>query len=122
MPVAKNPVGVSGLTIAGDNWNVTKSSARASRPKREMLASQTDIDSYSEMPQTGQIKVTIRPRPDQDSTALANLVDDSCILTERSGVVWYGDGLVQTAESEFDTAEGTQDFVFEGTVTRDVAA
>ena len=87
-----------------------------------MLASQTEIDSYSEVPQTGRIAVTIRPRFDQDSTALANITDDTAVLTEKSGVVWYGAGLTQTAESEYDTAEGTQDFMFEGTVTREMAS
>ncbi len=120
--MAKNAVGVTSLFIAGDTWNVTKSSCRPSRPKREMLDSQTDIDSYSEKPQTGKMTVTIRPRPDQDSTALSNLVNDTAVLTERSGVIWYGAGLVQTAESEYDTGEGTQDFTFEGTVTRSMAS
>lgn len=120
--MAKNPVGVTSIFIAGETWNVSKSSCRASRPKREMLPSQTEIDSYSEVPQTGKIMVTIRPRFDQDSTALANVTSDTAVLTEKSGVVWYGAGLVQTAESDYDTAEGTQDFVFEGTVTREMAA
>ncbi len=95
---------------------------RFSTACRQGGSSRTDIDSYSENPQTGRLTVTVRPRPDQDSTALANLTEASGVLTERSGVVWYGDGLVQTGESEFDTAEGTQDFVFEGTVTREMAA
>lgn len=120
--MAKNPVGVSSFFVASDTWNVVKSSCRPSRPKREMLPSQTAIDSYSEQPQTGRINVTLRPRFDQDSTALANITAETAVLTETSGVTWYGADLVQTAESEYDTAEGTQDYVFEGTVTREMAA
>ena len=125
--MAKNPVGVASLFIGSsdspsETWNCSKSSCRPSRPKREMLPSQTEITNYSEVPQTGQISVTVQPLAGQDSTALANIVDGTAVLTERNGVVWYGSNLVQTSEAEYDTAEGTQEFVFEGTVTREMAS
>lgn len=121
--MAANPYGVSTFTLDGEVWNVIKSSCKASKPKREVLASQTEVGDYSEVPQTGKMTLTLRPRPDQDSTGLANTINGTGVLVEKSGVTWYGSELLQTGESEYDTAEGTQDFVFEGpSVTREMAS
>ena len=118
-----NPFGVASLIISGDAWNVTKSSCRASNPKREILASQTEIGDYSEMPSAGSITCTVRPRPDQDFQSLANATGVTAVLTERSGVTWYGSQLTQTGEAEYDTAEGTGEIKLEGPiVTRQAAS
>ena len=122
MPVSA-PVGVASFFANGEAWNVTKSSCRASVPKREILDSQTTVGDYSEKPQAGHISITVRPGPGQDVTFLQNLVSCTCTLTERSGVIWYGAGLTQTGEGEYDTAEGTVELKFEGsTVTRQFAS
>jgi hypothetical protein len=120
--MAGSPRGVGTWTMNSEPWNVIKSSCRASRPKREMLASQTEIGDYSEVPQTGKMTITVRPRPFQDSTQLANVVNGTGVLEERDGVTWYGADLVQTGEADYDTAEGTMELMFEGTVTRETAA
>ena len=118
-----NPVGVASLIAGGDSWNVTKSSCRASVAKRELLESQTEIDDFSEKPMAGSITVTVRPAPWQDVTTLQDATNITVTLTERSGVVWYGAGLTQTGESEYDTAEGSIELKFEGrTVTRQAAS
>ena len=114
--------GVASFTADGEAWNVTKSSCRASNPKREIMASQTEIGDYSEVPMQGKMSITVRPRPDQDGSALANATGLSGVLVERSGVTWFGDNLIQTGEAEYDTAEGTMEVVFEGLVTRQVAS
>ena len=114
--------GVSSFTANGEAWNVIKSSCRASNPKREIMASQTEVGDYSENPMQGKMTMTVRPKPQQDSSALANATGLSGVLVERSGVTWFGDGLIQTGEAEYDTAEGTMELVFEGLVTRQVAS
>jgi hypothetical protein len=117
------PYGVSTFTANGESWNVTKSTCRASIPKREILPSQTEIGDYSEVPVAGKMTVTVRPKPDQDSSALQNATGLTCTLVERNGVTWYGSGLTQTGDGEYDTAEGTMELVFEGpTVTRATAS
>lgn len=120
--MARLPVaGLSQFTMNGETWSVTKSSWRASNPKRDMLTSQTSIDGYGEKPMTGHITVTIRAAPGQDVASLANTTDGTGVLEQRNGTTVYGSQLVQTGEAETDTAEGTTDMVFEGVVTTSVA-
>ena len=121
--MAQRPIaGAASLTVDGEPYNITASDFRVSAMKAETLKGQTAVEGFSEMPMEGFISATVRLQPNQSSSRLVSARNATVVLVRRSGQTVYGANLWQTEDAGTNTADGTMQVKFEGSLVTEETA
>ena len=106
--------GVSGLTVDGIAFDVTKIDWKYSGIKQEMLTSMTSIDGTKSFTYTiGEITATMRFNPSMPPDVFGGLQNVTVVIALRNGDTVNARNCIVTEPPNSDPTENTFDVVFQ---------